>query len=487
MKNKFKRVMALVLALIMVLSLAACQPADTPTDAPEGTDAPAQPDQTAAPADDETEAPGEYVLGSWALADDPASQTGTVRFWSTLTLGQGMQEVIDAFNEVYPNITVEFTSYGNNADGNAQVNAAIMGGEIDVLLSCTLQHAYNRWANDLYLPLTDYIEECGIDILKEWGTDNYNYEGTYYTFPVGGSLYYVAINKTAWDEAGLGEIPTEWTWDEYLEASAAMTKKDENGKVVVYGGSDFHSIEYAAWPWMQVTGKHFLYTEDGQAANFTDPIVLNMLNREIKAEHEDEIWFPLLTYRDEGVDDFALLLNGDIASLITNNFIKYLRDTETYPRDFKVAFAPYPVEEKGQTNYLSGVATNFHAGITTGVQDEKAAWTFLSWFSTHGAQYMALSGNASKWLGTDDSNLLSMIFGSDERAAELIDVDSWKNSMYLMDAPIFEEHSILAYTDVLNLQKEYIMLAHRGEMTPEEAMQTAKELADAKIKEAQEN
>ncbi|MBQ8813263.1 MAG: extracellular solute-binding protein [Lachnospiraceae bacterium] len=486
MRKKLRQLLALLLALTMVMSLAACQPAEKPTEASKKTDAPEPDDKTEAPAD-ETEAPKEYELGSWALVDDPASKTGTVRFWSNLTLKQGMQGILDAFNEAYPNITVEFTSYSNNADGNAQANAAIMGGEIDVLMSSTLQHAYNRWNNNLYLPLTDYIEEYGIDVKKEWGTDSYNLDGVYYTFPVGGNIYYIVINKTAWDEAGLGEIPTEWTWDEYLAASEAMTKRDEKGKTIVYGGSDFHSIEFAAYPWMQVTGKHFLYTEDGQAANFTDPIVLNMLKREIKAEQEDGIWFPLLTYRDEDVDDYALFLNGDIASFISNNFVKYLRDTETYPRDFKAAFAPYPVEEKGQTNYMSGVATNYHVGITNGVQDEDAAWTFLSWFSTYGSQYMLLSGNAPKWLGADisDSELLCMVFDSEERAAELIDIDSWKSTMYLMDAPIFEEHSLLAYTDVLNLLKEYVMLAHRGEMTPEDAMQTAKELADAKIKEAQ--
>ena len=42
-------------------------------------------------------------------------------------------------------------------------------------------------------------------------------------------------------KAGLGELPTERTWDEYLAASKAMTEYNEDGTVKVYGGSDYRN------------------------------------------------------------------------------------------------------------------------------------------------------------------------------------------------------------------------------------------------------
>ena len=224
MRKRVKMAVALMLVLMMVLPLVAYG---------EG----------------EAEA---YTLGHWVFADDPASITGTVRFYIPFKGNQGMDDMIAEFNEIYPNVTVELNTYSNGSEGNVAVNAAIMAGEVDVLASFGLNQTYKRWEGGMYLPLTDYINQYGIDILKEWGSDKYIYDGTYYTFPCGGLGNYVAINMTDWNNAGLGELPTEWTWDEYLEASRKMTQLDENGDVLVYGGSDYSSINYYTYPWYQV-------------------------------------------------------------------------------------------------------------------------------------------------------------------------------------------------------------------------------------------
>lgn len=148
-------------------------------------------------------------ITSWILAKDPASVSGTVRFWIPFKGSQGMDDMIAEFNQTYPNVKVELTSYNNNSDGNLAVDAALMAGEIDVLASFGLANAYRRWENSLYMELTDYIEKYNINLVDNWGTDVYKYDDTYYTFPCGGLSYYVSINMTDWNEAGLGELPTE--------------------------------------------------------------------------------------------------------------------------------------------------------------------------------------------------------------------------------------------------------------------------------------
>ncbi len=488
MKETFKRVAALLLALVMVSSLAACGDSGKETKAPENkTEAPdSSKDQT--PSADQTEAPtepgGEYELGSWVFADDPASISGTVRFYIPFKGSQGMDAMIAEFNETYPNVTIDLHTYSNNSEGNVGVNAAIMAGEVDVLASFGLNHTNKRWEGGMYLPLTEYIEKYKIDILKEWGSDKYIYNGEYYTFPCGGLGNYVAINMTDWNAAGLGELPAEWTWDEYLEASRKMTQKDDKGDVLVYGGSDYSSINYYTYPWYQVYGHDQYYVEDGTASNFTDPLILNALKREINAEQVEKIWYPLTTYRADGSSAAGIFLQHYTSSVVVCNLLRFLRDQETYPVDWITGFAPYPVEEKGQVNYMEGIPIYSHAGICTGVKDKEAAWYWLAWYSTHGVKYLVNAGHASAWKGTDPSSIIDLVFGSREEAEKLVDLESFERVVTNYEAPAYIDTYLWSYSDLASICNEYGMYAHQGTMTPEDAMAAAKAEADALIQKA---
>ena len=414
-------------------------------------------------------------ITSWILAKDPAAVTGTVRFWIPFKGSQGMDDMIAEFNQTYPNVKVELTSYNNNSDGNLAVDAALMAGEIDVLASFGLANAYRRWENSLYMELTDYIEKYNINLVDNWGTDVYKYDDTYYTFPCGGLSYYVSINMTDWNEAGLGELPTEWTWDEYLAACAAMTKKDEAGNTVLYGGSDYHSVNYFTYVWYQVYGHDQYFGEDG-LSNFTDPLIVNALKREIKAEVEDKIWYPLEVYRNDNIQTQDVFMGHTAASAISPNMVRFIRDTSKYPTQWITGFAPWPVEEKGQTNYMAGVSNFSHAGIAANCADEEAAWYWLAWYSTYGSRYLICAGHQSSWKGTDTNALVDLVFGSEENAEKLVDVESFKRVVVNYDNP--------PYTDVNKAINEYTRYAHQGLMTAEEAMAQAKQIADEAIKNA---
>ena len=422
-------------------------------------------------------------IESWILEDD-TNMSGTVRFWMPFKGDAGMDDMIAEFNKVYPNIKVELTSYSNNSDGNMSVNTAIMSGEIDVLGSFGLNNTYKRWSNDLFMDLTDKVTEEGISLTDNWSTDVYTYNDRIYTFPCGGLSYYVCINMTAWEEAGLGEIPKEWTWDEYLEASRKMTKKDGEN-VLVYGGTDYHSVDYFTYPKQQVYGTDRYYDDETGLACFDSDLIINSLKREINAENVEKIWYPKTIYRSDSIQTQQTYMSGEAASAVNPNMIRFIRDRENYPADFKTAFAPFPVEEKGQTNYMSGVAIFSHAGITQGCKDEAAAWAFLKWYSTYGSKYLVIAGHQSTWRGTAADDLVSLIFGSEAEAAELIDVESFKRIVGVPTNPTFVETQMAAYADVTNAINEYAMYAFNGEMTPEEAMKEAAEVANEAIKKEQ--
>ena len=480
-----KKLLALLLVAAMALTMfAACNnttpdPTDAkPTDAKSTEATPTEGNSTeATKADDGT------IDTSWILEED-TNMSGEVNFWIPFKGNQGMDAMIAEFNETYPNIKVNLNTYNNNADGNVAVNTAIMAGEVDVLASFSLSHTYNRWANNLYIDITDKVEEEGIDLVEQWGIDAYKYEGRIYTFPCGGISNYIAINMTAWNEAGLGELPTEWTWDEYLDACKKMTKVAADGTVEVYGGSDYQSTNYFLYTNCQLTGGDMYYNADG-TSTYDNERTIKSLERELQAELVDKIWYPKYSYRADNLQSQMTFCQGITASTIITNVTRFLNDTDTYPDvDWITGFAPYPVEDLSETNYMAGVSYFSHAGITANCQDEDAAWAWLKWYSTYGVKYLSAAGHQPCWKGTEPGSGIEILYGSVEEAEKWVDVESFNRVIGRTDLPAYVETNLTAYTDVVNAHKDYVMQAIAGEMSAEEAMKLSAEEANKAIQDA---
>ncbi len=475
-----KRALALFLTLAMVLALGSCGGNGTATTTPTPVSTQdAQPAGTNQP--DNSGAAQAGDITSWIIDKDPESITGTVRFWIPFKGTQGMDNMIADFNAIYPNVTVELTTYNNNADGNMGVNTAIMANEVDVLASFALSNTYLRWSNGMFKDLTQYIKDEGIDVAANWGTDSYQYNDAYYTFPCGGLSYYTAINMDAWEGAGLGDLPTEWTWDEYLEASRKMTEYNADGSVAVYGGSLNHSTNDYMLAQYQVTGLDMYYNTETGKSSFNDPVNVNALQREYNAEVTEQIWYPLVSYRADGTLVADVYQAGKINSAITNNLSRYLADTANYPVTWKTGFAPFPVEEKGQTNYCSGVGYFSHAGIVNGAQDEEAAWAFLKYYSTYGCKWLIAAGHAPTWKGTDSSSVVDVAFGSAEAAAKLVDVESFQRCFANSANPGYKDTKVIAASDLAAIVTEYTMSVMQGTYTVEDGSALMQELGDQAI------
>lgn len=484
--NMKRRLLALVLAWVMVLGLCACGGKDSGKDGgtPGGADGSAPGGGTAQQngADQNTgtvaDANKDADIYSWIPAEDTGI-SGTVRFYVPFGGDQGMDAMIAEFNEMYPHITVELNTYKNNADGNIALNTAIMAGECDVVASFEIHNLMNRLSNGMYLDLTDRVAEEGISLVDNWGTAAYNVDGRTYVLPCGGLSHYVAINMTAWEAAGLGELPEAWTWDEYIEASRAMTERNADGSTKVYGGSNYQVITDLLDVMYQVNGCNRFYNADGSCA-FASDVMKEAVGKFIDAEKEG-VWFSLDTYRADNDKTWFAYTDGRINSSVSANLARFLRDTENYPLDFITGIAPYPTMEAGQTNYESGVNYFSFAGITRGCQDEEAAWAFTKWYATYGSKYLAIAGHQSTWAGTDPGELVSLIFGSEENAAKIVDVDSFKKFVGNPANPSSYDNISRAYSELASIWEEYVMYAYTGNMTVEDALNEAARLGDEAI------
>ncbi len=213
-----KRILAVLLALVMVVGLAACGN----TGSNESQAPASQPPESQAP---ESQAP-ESQAPETPMAD-------TISFW-TYPVGNWGDEnvvkpIIDAFTaETGIKVNVEYLSY---TDGDDKVNTALTGGNApDLVLEGPDRLVANWGANGYMVDLSGLIDdtdrqEINASILSTCTSPN----GAIYEYPMTMTTHCMAINKTAFEEAGALQYvdlnTRTWTTDQFKNAVAALYAK----------------------------------------------------------------------------------------------------------------------------------------------------------------------------------------------------------------------------------------------------------------------
>jgi len=201
--------------------------------APEATEAPAK-----------TEEPIHMVHSEWG---DPDSA------W-----GKYYAHYIEKFEELHPNVTIEYQSVPW-ADYHTKLLTQIAGGTAPD----TFAHSnvyYPKFiskggALDLQ-PFIDANPDFNIDDFLPTSLRLSTYKGKLWGLPHISSTYVWVWNKTVFGELGLpspNELDEkgEWTWDTFLEAAMAATKRDADGKAqsLGFGSPGLDYLTCHQWMW----------------------------------------------------------------------------------------------------------------------------------------------------------------------------------------------------------------------------------------------
>lgn len=473
-----RKMLSMFLCLAMVLSLAACgnPGADNSTPGTSGPSA-SQPNETGTPATNAPAGEPKYI------ADNAAEMTGSVRFLTAFGGAQGTDDLIADFNRYYPNIEVTYEVFVNDAGGNMSANTAIQAGNVDVMMSYGVSNTAFRWSNGMLMDITDRLAADNLDLVAEWGTDAYTYNDRVYYIPCGALSVFIAVNMTAWSEAGLGDLPTSWTWDEYIEACRAMTKRDGSGNPTVYGGTDFNQRYYWTYWMRQTKGVDAYYNAEGMA-DFDSGLAATILQRELDAEAEG-VWYPKINLITNSTKSRDLLWTGEVASCVESIITRFVMNKKDYPHDFILGYAPIPVNEAGQTNYCHGAMPEEGYCVTANAKDPDAAYEFAKFASTYGSKYLYKAGHATSWTGVNPDEIVDLVFGDAETAAQYVDVDSYVANVIAAGAPAYYETNITAYTEIAALVDEYTDYILSRQMTVEDGLAQLNEAANEAIRAAQ--
>jgi len=94
------------------------------------------------------------------------------------------------------------------------------------------------------------------------------------------------------------------------------------------------------------------------------------------------------------------------------------------------------------------------------------------------------AGHTSTWTGTDPDEIVDLVFGSAETAAEYVDVDSYIANVLAVGAPAYHEENITAYSEIASLVDEYTDYILSGEMPVEAGLADLNQLANEAIEAA---
>ncbi|MFS0724324.1 ABC transporter substrate-binding protein [Paenibacillus sp. 1P07SE] len=327
--------------------------------------------------------------------------------------------VIEEFEKQHPNIKVEFVSAEDNNSNEyyKKLDLAAAGGDdLDVIMFSNMTFLSQRVELGMIEPLDTYLANDNVDFSEEYSSDT-SIDGTYYGLPGKSSTTFVIINEDHLKEAGL-ELPTDWTWDEYMDYAQAMTKT-EGGKTRY--GTYFHSWPMFAY-FVQNVGtpeNANLTTDDGTTANIDNPLVRKALELRLRGEEEksatpySEVVSQKLNYRPQ-------YFNQDTSMIVMGSFlVPELGGTDTVPATFRSVFAPLPkvhADDEISSNVGSDVLS-----IYSKSKHKEEAYTFIRWFSTEG---IVLQGKAfPSWNKADmDQVVDAMVEGT--KTPEMIDKES---------------------------------------------------------------
>lgn len=374
--------------------------------------------------------PGESGTPAPAATDAPAgSEQVTIKFHTHGTETQyNWSETIAAFEEAYPNIKVDLIMLSEKGDTQEATQkldlAAASNEQLDVLMFSDPASYAQRVGLGMVAPIDEYIAEEGFNVAEEYKVDTLM-AGKYYALPGKFNPWYVLLNLDHLEEAGL-PIPTDWTWDEFMDYAKQLTTGEGASKRY---GTYFHGPQGGGWMEFlklamanRETGGEFL-KEDG-SSNLDDPMFRRTLELRLKMEREDGSSTPYADMLSQKLHYRTQFFNQAASMVLIGSWMNSeLGGTEQNPLNFRVAVAPYPKNEPSDTIGYTPVTTDFMA-VAAKSEHPKEAYQFIRWYTTEGlAKY---GRNIPSWNKITDSDLEKIVDSilSETQKPELVDKES---------------------------------------------------------------
>ncbi len=273
------------------------------------------------------------ACGSSDSSSDSDDEQVTLTFWgweASELESQSIQEGIDAFEEEYPNISVEYMTVPSS-DFHTKLKTALASGDGPDVFYLDATQVKDFVSAGLLMDLTDVADDFMEDMTrasleKVSLTDEDGEEHVYGLdiCNVGPVIFY---NKDLFDAAGVEYMPTtmedRWTWDEFVENMQKLTIVDDSGNTTQYGTSNWeeqYSL-YVLQYMLELNGTSW-YNDDMTAAENVNSTESQEVLNNIKALRAEYgvAPDPNAAGSDTGNSPTAMFLTGQVASIAIGSY-----------------------------------------------------------------------------------------------------------------------------------------------------------------------
>jgi ABC-type glycerol-3-phosphate transport system substrate-binding protein len=405
--------------------------------------------------------------------------------------GFGIQETnplararVLAFQEAYPDVNLNIVE---TFDEQTLLTAAASDTLPDVIWLGRWETA--SWASrGVLAPLTEYIERDGYDtsMFYDWALEEATWEGELYGIPGGADVRALYLNLDQLNEAGVdGKALDTSDWSQFGEIGSQMVVRD--GDVIERWGFDPKWTNF--WLWGYGNGGRFM-DDSGAEATFNQPELVEALDWMVQAFETQGGWNDYQAFSStwQGDEQFA---RGEVAMTLYEQWMLSSAVATISP---DLNFAILPVRENGSGP--DGPTTTYSGGngwyITSGAQNPDAGWEFIKFL--HTVDTWMIGAQAVKQARQEAGNpyfpsLTGNRIADQRQIEELYEPinEAFDNAVQLFPALLEESHYRAIARSPAASQLDQIMMnegvspALAGERSPQEALDTADEVAQEEI------
>lgn len=314
-------------------------------------------------------------------ANDDPTEPVTLKFWhgwSTPGEVKAVDDSIDRFEKLHPNIKVKAT--GNVSD--ATVNQALRAGgdkAPDVVSSFTTNNVGQYCDSGMWADLDPFMKKTGLDKRKTFPKtllDYTSYRGNQCALPLLADAFGMYYNKDAYKKAGIERPPR--TMSEFAEASKKLTiRSGKNSYKQVGYLPNFRFYQNSPDRLFAQWGPRY-FDAKGNSRLADDPKTYEFFKtaRQLAVEQGgfNDLERFRLTFGDEMSNQNAFL-TGKVAMHLDGEWRGLMLDEAKAKFDWGVA--PLPVPDDQADTYGRGFITGTVAGIAHSSKHQNAAWELV--------------------------------------------------------------------------------------------------------------
>lgn len=404
--------------------------------------------------------PAGQDVGSY---DPDEEVTITFAWWGSEARAQITQGAIDAFEEEYPNITVETqtSDFGSYWDMLATQVAA---GDAPDLITMGGSYPSEYASRGALLDLgtvSDYIDTSK---LAEGSLDTGKHDGVQYTVPAGINALATFLNPAVFEGAGVELPDTEtWTWDDYATAATQISQNSPDG---TYGAVPFANTS-GLDVWIRQHGEAS-YSEDGESVAASEDTIAGWFQLWLDAQRSGATPGASIFVEDStAVQEQSLFGTQRAAMMFGWSNYKF----DTISEDIVVANLPGESTEPGNR-----IGASMEYGISSASEHPEAAALLLDFLVNNTATVDAI-GNDRGMPANEDlrAHLRENLTPAQQKEVDLLDLVTASGSGAKTPAP----QGASSTSDILTRLMQDVLFERT---TPEDAAAVYISEVDAALK-----